>query len=30
MQLSQRGLREGIIENRLAQSGLKFQRGEQQ
>lgn len=30
MQLSQRGLREGIIENRLAQSGLKLQQGEQQ
>lgn len=30
MQLSQRGLREGIIENRLAQSGLKCQQGEQQ
>lgn len=30
MQLSQRGLREGIIENRLANGGLTFQQGGQQ
>jgi exopolyphosphatase/guanosine-5'-triphosphate,3'-diphosphate pyrophosphatase len=30
MQLSQRGLREGIIENRLTQSALKPQQGQQQ
>jgi len=30
MQLSQRGLREGIIENRLADGGLTFQQGGQQ